>query len=130
MIETVRDLERLEAMLETIENPEFKSKFASQIEATYLDIYDNHLTDEEKTEVDAGIRDFELQNDGWRRVEIFYEPGGWMARVYQHSWWGHWRVEFYDQKGRNYHYDCQFETEQEAEEYAQKWVVSQNRPWG
>ena len=88
------------------------------------------LTDEEKTEVDAGIRDFELQNDGWRQAEIFYEPGGWMARVYQHSWWGHWRVEFYDQKGRNYHYDCQFETEREAEEYAQKWVVSQNRPWG
>lgn len=130
MIEVVRDLERLEVMLETIENPDFKSKFAGQIEATYLDIYDNHLTDEEKTEVDAGIRDFELQNDGWRQAEIFYEPGGWMARVYQHSWWGHWRVEFYDQKGRNYHYDCQFETEREAEEYAQKWVVSQNRPWG
>lgn len=130
MLDTVRDLERLEVMLETIENPEFKSRFASQIEATYLDIYDNHLTDEEKTEVDAGIRDFELQNDGWRRTEIFYEPDGWMARVYQHSWWGHWRVEFYDKKGRNYHYDCQFETEREAEEYAQKWVVSKNRPWG
>lgn len=130
MLDMVKDLERLEVMLETIENPEFKSRFAGQIEATYLDIYDNYLTDEEKTEVDAGIRDFELQNDGWRRTEIFYEPDGWMARVYQHSWWGHWRVEFYDKKGRNYHYDCQFETEREAEEYAQKWVVSKNRPWG
>lgn len=130
MLSTVKDLERLEVMLEGIENPDFKARFASQVEATYLDIYDNHLTDEERTEVDMGVRDFDLQNEGWKLDEVLHEPGGWTARIYQHDWWGHWRVEFYDVKGRTYHYDSQFETGEEAHSYAMKWVSSRHRPWG
>lgn len=129
MINVVRDLERLEDMLTGIENPGFRGKFAGLVEKTYLDIYED-LDDEDKFLVDVDVRSFELSNDGWELVEDVMEPGGWLCKVYQHNWWGHWRVEVWGKLVRMPNWDDQFETEAEAKSYARRVASSRNRPWG
>lgn len=126
----LEDLARLEDLLAGIQDDGFRDKFGRLIQETYMDIYDNHLTEEQKTIVDKSLRDAELQDQGWRFTYEIYEKDGWSARIYQHSWWGHWRVEMWDLAGRLYQYDEQFETEEEMEKYSNRWVSSSSRPWG
>lgn len=126
----LEDLARLEDLLNGIQEPEIKDRFCRSIQDLYLDIYDNHLTEEQKTIVDKALRDDELSSEGWRFDSEIFEEKGWSARIYQHSWWGHWRVEMWDLAGRLYQYDEQFETEEEMEKYSNRWVSSSSRPWG
>lgn len=130
MKETVKDLEQLETMLESIQNTELKSQFSSMIESVYLDIYQNQLNDEERFKVDMEVRTYDLSLDGWEHETDIYEPDGWICKLYQHTMWGHWLVETWGLNSRLDERDARFDTEPEAYEYARYTVNSKNRPWG
>lgn len=130
MMEMVKDLETLETMLANIQDEEIKDRFSKSIEELYMEIYERKLTDDERLVVDQDIRSFELYQDGWRLDEDYFEPNGWTCKVYQHDWWGHWRVEVWGNYVRLPDWDHQCEEEKEAKDYARKTASSSNRPWG
>lgn len=130
MLETVKDLEQLETMLESIQSTELKSQFSSHIQSVYMDIYQNKLTNEERHLVDMGIRTHDLSLEGWEHAFDIFEPNGWVCKLYQQVQWGHWLVETWGLNGRLTERDTRFETELEAREYASYTVNSKNRPWG
>lgn len=130
MIELVKDLETLEAMLGSVKDLEIKTRFSKSIEELYMEIYERRLTDEERFTVDMDCRSFELLQEGWELDEDVLKPGSWVCKVYQHNWWGHWRVEVWGNFVRLPDWDSQFEKEAEAKEYARIIAGGKTRPWG
>lgn len=124
----IQDLEHLEAMLGGIQETEVKARFSTLVEGLYLEIYSDHLTEAERAEVEAGIRIFEMEQEGWNVVHE-YQSAGYSALVYQHYEWGHWRVEFFGPHGYVPDWDYQTENEDDAVGWSKTWLVKRIGLW-
>lgn len=123
----LRDLDRLEEMLAGVETEEVRLRFNGLVAELYVEIYER-LSPEDKLTVDKEVRAYELEQQGWELDEEL-RCGSWVARLFQQSLWGHWRVELYAPHGHVVDWDAQFDEKQEAWNYAHRWVSSSTRPW-